>query len=133
MGTIPQTEEFTTCRIDHYQTPSQVHVSVFAKKADTERSTVEIRSDAVSIFTEPSDDQGPTTNANCHVIFSSSSYHQNITTNTHHLDFRQVLLDLYLPDSKRFKRELQLFGPVDPAASTYKFYGTKVMSWFYLT
>jgi hypothetical protein len=24
-------EELVTCRIDHYQTPTQVHVSVFAK------------------------------------------------------------------------------------------------------
>lgn len=28
------------CRIDHYQTPDQVHVSVFAKKVDKERSSV---------------------------------------------------------------------------------------------
>jgi hypothetical protein len=37
-----QAEEFTEARIDHYQTPSQVHVSVFAKKADQERSKVTI-------------------------------------------------------------------------------------------
>ncbi|EGO21576.1 hypothetical protein SERLADRAFT_410180 [Serpula lacrymans var. lacrymans S7.9] len=35
-------EEFTECRVDHYQTPSEVHVSVFAKQVDKERSTVRI-------------------------------------------------------------------------------------------
>ena len=29
-----------TCRIDHYQTLSDVHVSVFAKQADKERSVI---------------------------------------------------------------------------------------------
>lgn len=43
-----KTEEFTECRIDHYQTPSEVHVSVFAKQSDKERSTVKIDSNAVS-------------------------------------------------------------------------------------
>lgn len=33
-------EEFTDCRIDHYQTPTNVNVSVFAKQVDKERSTV---------------------------------------------------------------------------------------------
>lgn len=33
-------EEFTDCRIDHYQTPANVNVSVFAKQVDKERSTV---------------------------------------------------------------------------------------------
>jgi hypothetical protein len=30
----------TTCRIDHYQTRDRVHVSIFAKQADKERSQV---------------------------------------------------------------------------------------------
>lgn len=30
----------TTCRIDHYQTRDKVHVSVFAKNVDKERSRV---------------------------------------------------------------------------------------------
>jgi hypothetical protein len=34
-------EESVDCRIDHYQTPSEVHVTVFAKKVDQERSVVE--------------------------------------------------------------------------------------------
>jgi hypothetical protein len=47
-------EEFTECRIDHYQTPAQVHVSVFAKKADPERSSVVIEDAQVRICPVPS-------------------------------------------------------------------------------
>jgi hypothetical protein len=35
-----QSEEMTTCRIDHYQTLTEVHVSIFAKQADKERSVI---------------------------------------------------------------------------------------------
>lgn len=45
-----QAEQFTECRIDHYQTPADVHVSVFAKQVDKERSTVKIEENAVSGF-----------------------------------------------------------------------------------
>ena len=45
-----QAEQFTECRIDHYQTPADVHVSVFAKQADKERSTVKIEGSAVNIL-----------------------------------------------------------------------------------
>ncbi|EPT06080.1 hypothetical protein FOMPIDRAFT_83840 [Fomitopsis schrenkii] len=76
-------EQFTECRIDHYQTPADVHVSVFAKQVDKERSTVKIEENA-------------------------------------------IYLDLYLPGSKRFKKYLELFGPVDSPASSFKYYGTKV-------
>ena len=38
----------------------------------------------------------------------------------------QVFIDLYLPDSKRFRKTLQLWGPVNPDESSFKFYGTKV-------
>lgn len=38
------------CRIDHYQTPTEIHVSVFAKQADKERSAVKIASNEVSIY-----------------------------------------------------------------------------------
>lgn len=38
----------------------------------------------------------------------------------------RVHLDLFLPDSKRFKRTLDLYGPINPEASTYKILGTKV-------
>ncbi|TFK55178.1 chord-domain-containing protein [Heliocybe sulcata] len=78
-----QGEQFTDCRIDHYQTPSEVHVSVFGKQADKERSKVE--------FEET-----------------------------------QIHIDIYLPQSKRFRKSIELFGPIDPQASTYKVYGTKV-------
>lgn len=76
-------EQLTECRIDHYQTVSEVHVSIFAKKADQEKSTVTIEDS-------------------------------------------QISLDLYLPESKRFRKTILLFGPVEAAASTFKYYGTKV-------
>ncbi|KAF8136167.1 HSP20-like chaperone [Boletus edulis] len=76
-------ESFAECRVDHYQTPSEVHVSVFAKQADKERSKVTVEE-------------------------------------------TQVHFDLYLPAQKRFKRTIQLFGPVEPTTSSYKFFGTKV-------
>ena len=38
----------------------------------------------------------------------------------------QVFLDLHLPDLKRFRKTLQLWGPIDASASSFKFYGTKV-------
>lgn len=44
-----QTEEFTNCRIDHYQTPANVHVSVFAKQVDKARSTVVFESEKVPL------------------------------------------------------------------------------------
>lgn len=77
------TEQLTDCRIDHYQTPKEVHVSVFARQADKEQSTVTIEEN-------------------------------------------QVHFDLYLPGSKRFRRTITLFGPVEPDASSYKFYNTKI-------
>jgi len=36
----PASEEMTVCRIDHYQTFTEVHVSIFAKQADKERSVI---------------------------------------------------------------------------------------------
>ncbi|KAF8184879.1 chord-domain-containing protein [Mycena galopus ATCC 62051] len=79
----PETEQMTTCRIDHYQTIDRVHVSIFAKKADKERSQVK---------------------------FEES----------------QISFDLYLPESKRFAKTVELFGPIDPVASSFTFFGTKV-------
>ncbi|TFY55840.1 hypothetical protein EVJ58_g7994 [Rhodofomes roseus] len=76
-------EQFTECRVDHYQTPADVHVSVFAKQADKERSIVKIEENFIH-------------------------------------------LDLYLPASKRFRKSIELFGPVDPSASSFKYYGTKI-------
>ncbi|KJA18561.1 hypothetical protein HYPSUDRAFT_144805 [Hypholoma sublateritium FD-334 SS-4] len=46
---ICQTEEQVDCRIDHYQTPQQVHVSVFAKKADKERSSIKFESNKITL------------------------------------------------------------------------------------
>lgn len=43
-----QTEQEVECRIDHYQTPTEVHVSVFAKQTDQERSSVRIEQDKVA-------------------------------------------------------------------------------------
>jgi len=80
---IVQEQVVTTCRIDHYQTPKTVCVSVFAKKADKERSKV--------------------------------SFEES-----------QVHLDLYLPDSKRFQRSLNLYGTILPDESSFSILGTKV-------
>ncbi|KAH8829507.1 chord-domain-containing protein [Flagelloscypha sp. PMI_526] len=76
-------DEQVACRIDHYQTADQVHVSVFAKKTDKERSIVKFEAES-------------------------------------------VLLDLILPNSKRFTKTLDLFGPIDSEGSTVTFFGTKV-------
>lgn len=38
----------------------------------------------------------------------------------------QISLDLYLPASKRFSRSIELYGPINPGASSYKYFGTKV-------
>jgi CS domain len=43
-----QTEETVNCRIDHYQTPSTVYVTVFAKQTDKERSGVKIEENEVT-------------------------------------------------------------------------------------
>lgn len=42
-----QAEEFADCRIDHYQTPTNVNVSVFARQVDKERSTIVFESEMV--------------------------------------------------------------------------------------
>ncbi|GJJ12278.1 hypothetical protein Clacol_006519 [Clathrus columnatus] len=76
-------EDLVTCRIDHYQTPTQVHVSVFAKQTDKIASKIE-------------------------------------------LGESQLSLNLLMPGHKRFKRTIDLYGPIDPVASKYTFLGTKV-------
>jgi hypothetical protein len=35
-----QAEESVNCRVDHYQTLDKVHISVFAKQADKDRSVI---------------------------------------------------------------------------------------------
>ena len=42
-------EEFVNCRMDHYQTPMQIHVSAFAKGADKTKSTVVFTAQEVSL------------------------------------------------------------------------------------
>ncbi|KAK2467025.1 hypothetical protein APHAL10511_001283 [Amanita phalloides] len=76
-------EEVVFCRIDHYQTPMKVYVSVYAKGVDQERSIVK--------------------------------FEQHLVT-----------IDLYLPGMKRFRRVLDLFGPIDPVGSSVQYLNTKV-------
>jgi len=42
-------EELVNCRMDHYQTPMQIHVSAFAKGADKTKSTVVFEGQQVSL------------------------------------------------------------------------------------
>lgn len=44
-----QADEQVECRVDHYQTPNQVHVSIFAKKVDKDRSSVRFEESSVSL------------------------------------------------------------------------------------
>ncbi|GLB35085.1 putative CHORD [Lyophyllum shimeji] len=54
-----QAEQMTTCRVDHYQTIDQVHVSIFAKKADKERSTIQFEGTQVKLDIYLPGPQGP--------------------------------------------------------------------------
>jgi len=47
--TATAAEPVTTCRVDHYQTVDQVHVSVFAKQADKDRSTIQFEETQVKL------------------------------------------------------------------------------------
>lgn len=38
----------------------------------------------------------------------------------------QLHLDLYLPQNRRVKRSVTLYGPIDPSASTFRILSTKV-------
>lgn len=42
-------EELVECRVDHYQTPRQVIVSVFGKGADKEASSVKFQAETVRL------------------------------------------------------------------------------------
>lgn len=44
---IMQEEVVSNCRIDHYQTPQNVNVSVFAKQTDKEKSVVKFEEEQV--------------------------------------------------------------------------------------
>lgn len=41
-------EEMVECRVDHYQTPRQVHISVFGKGSNKETSSVKFEVETVS-------------------------------------------------------------------------------------
>lgn len=43
----PQAPEAVKCRVDHYQTPTEVHVSVFAKKVVKDQSSVKFDTEQV--------------------------------------------------------------------------------------
>ncbi|CAK9781265.1 chord-domain-containing protein [Cutaneotrichosporon oleaginosum] len=42
-------EELVDCRVDHYQTPMEVHVSAYAKGADKERSSVSFAGQSITL------------------------------------------------------------------------------------
>ena len=88
------------CRIDHYQTPGQVCVTVFAKQVDKSRSTVVIEEEKV----------GPDS--------TNSWFDPNRRP--------KISLDLFLPNSKRFTRTLDLYGRVNREKSNFVIMGTKV-------
>lgn len=98
-----QTEEFTSCRIDHYQTVDQVHVSVFAKQVDKERSSVKFQEQAVGF---------------CSLLCVQEM-----------ISWSKLSIDLYLPGSKRFLKTIELFGPITPEQSAFQVFGTKVRKW----
>ncbi|SCV69053.1 BQ2448_2073 [Microbotryum intermedium] len=75
-------EEMVECRVDHYQSPRNVCVSIFGKQADKEKSSVRF-------------------------------------------EVEEMHVDLLLPSRKRFTKSYSLYGPIDPAASTFKILGTK--------
>lgn len=93
-------EEMVECRIDHYQTPREVIVSVFGKGADKEVSKV---------------------------VFEVETVRPSLSPLIHPLTMGigQMHVDLVLPGRKRFLRSFALFGPIDPAGSSYKIVGTK--------
>jgi hypothetical protein len=103
--------ELVQSRIDHYQTPSQVHVSVYAKQVDKSTSSVKIEEQAVSLASVPCRPtppyQAPTTDPR----FSIGVY--------------QIHLDLHLPQNKRMLKTLALFGPINPETSSFAILGTK--------
>lgn len=98
-------EELVDCRVDHYQTPRQVIVSAFGKGADKEKSVVKFEEEAVRLFLE------------C-CIFPGSRCSIYPPTQMH--------IDLILPAKKRYTKSFALYGPIDPATSTFKVLGTKV-------
>ena len=106
-GPFLQAKEVVDCRVDHYQTLDKVHVSIFAKQAEKERSMIQF--DESQVF--------------CDALLYWTLNEKTPT---------QIHIDLNLPGSKRFSRVLDLFGPIDPAESTSQFYATKVSAHGYV-
>lgn len=102
--TLLQAPTLTTCRIDHYQTPAEVHVSVFAKQVDKTKSTVRIEQSQVGALIK---------------------LKQLVQIGADQLLF-QVHLDLHMPNSKRFLRTIDLFGPIKTDESKFSILGAKV-------
>ncbi|KAJ7632173.1 HSP20-like chaperone [Roridomyces roridus] len=82
-----ETEEMTTCRIDHYQTIDHVHVSIFAKQADKQRSQVTFEENQVSFdlylpgskrFVKTVDLFGPIDPSNCSFTFFGTKVELNL-------------------------------------------------------
>lgn len=48
VGPASKTEEQVSCRRDWYQTVDKVHVSIFAKNVDRERSKIDVSENSVS-------------------------------------------------------------------------------------
>ncbi|KAJ9113847.1 hypothetical protein QFC19_000040 [Naganishia cerealis] len=99
-------EEKVDCRLDHYQTPSQVIVSAFAKGADKEKSKVAFETERVS-----------------RVFFVLLEFVIELII---YFFYDKVHLDLHLPARKRVIKTIELYGPIDPEQSKYKILGTKV-------
>jgi hypothetical protein len=102
-------EELVECRVDHYQTPTQVIVSVFGKQANKETSAVKFEAEAVSRFLHIPRRFRIAPKLMMRLPFAAMQMH----------------VDLLLPARKRFTKSFPLYGPIDPAASTYKILGTK--------
>jgi len=102
-------EELVDCRTDHYQTPRTVIVSVFGKQADKDKSGVKFEAEAV----RP------------RLSLSLSLPVRPLPGRKLTLGLSQMHVDLILPSRKRFTKSFPLYGPIDPAESTFKILGTK--------
>jgi hypothetical protein len=88
------------------------HLFVGPPKSDEEEELVQCRNDFYQTYTN--------------VIVSI--FAKKVDKDSASIKFeRQVLkLDLPMPDKKRYKIDVPLYGPIDPEGSVYKIYGTKV-------
>lgn len=83
----------------------KVYVSIFAKKAEKDASEISFEDNQVG-----------------RSWWESSRR----VAHSHRLSLFQVTVDLRLPDSKRFVKTIELFGPIDPSLCVFQFFGTKV-------